>query len=471
MRQTAKDILLLSLAVVMAQTATAQTVVKPGFNIFSEQQDVEIGKQSAVEVEKQMPVLNDSQIQNYVTSIGQRLAAVAPGPKFPYQFKVVNVSDVNAFALPGGFMYIFRGLMESAHDEAELAGVMAHEMSHVALRHGTNQASKAYLAQAGLGVLGGMLGGGKTTDIVGAIGGFGLNSVFLKFSRTAEEQADITGAQILAKAGYDPMAMARMFETLREQAGRDPSKLERFFSDHPAPAERAQRIEGETQLIGGYTPHSPVGDFSRIQARLGNMPKAPSAEQLAGGPTSSTGSGGGRQTPVSVNVPTPSTRLKSYNQRQGLYSVRYPDNWRVLESQNTAGVTLAPDGGIVTSGQQESIVYGVIVNTYDPEPSSNRQLSLEQATENLISQIMQGNDYLRRQQGMGRRIRIDGAAGLSAFFAGTSPVTNRTERVVLMTRAFSGDQLIYLLFIAPESYYDGLKPTFDRILSGLKVNK
>jgi len=125
-----------------------QTKVQPGFNVFSVDQDVEIGRQSAGEVERQLPILRDASAQQYVSRIGQRLAAAAPGAKYPYQFKVVNVSDVNAFALPGGFMYINRGLIETAQNEGQLAGVMAHEMSHVALRHGSNQASKAYLAQA-----------------------------------------------------------------------------------------------------------------------------------------------------------------------------------------------------------------------------------------------------------------------------------------------------------------------------------
>lgn len=187
-------------------------------------------------MEGQLPLLDDPTAQGYIERIGERLVSVVQGPEFPYQFKVVNVSDVNAFALPGGFMYVNRGLIEAASFEAELAGVRAHEIAHVALRHGTNQASKAYLAQAGFGALGGLLGKGSTADIMGAIGGFGLNATFMKFSRTAEEQADVVGAQMLAKVGYDPMSMADFFEKLREQSGKDPSKLEQFFSSHPAPA-------------------------------------------------------------------------------------------------------------------------------------------------------------------------------------------------------------------------------------------
>src|SRR5262245_14487204 len=174
----------------------AQTKIKPGFNLFSVSQDVEIGRQSAAEVERQLPILTDRSIDAYVNAVGKRLAAVAPGADFPYQFKVVNASDINAFALPGGYLYVNRGLIEAAKNEGQLAGVMSHEMAHVALRHGTNQASKAYLGQAGLGVLGGLTGGKSesTQRAIGAVGGFGMNALFLKFSRTDEEQADIVGS-------------------------------------------------------------------------------------------------------------------------------------------------------------------------------------------------------------------------------------------------------------------------------------
>ena len=189
---------------VSASLVSAQTQIQPGFNLFSVEQDQEIGRQSADEAQRQLPILHDHSIQAYVDGVGKRLAAVAPGAKYPYQFKIANVSDINAFALPGGYLYLNRGLIEAAQNEGQLAGVMAHEVAHVALRHGTNQASKAYLGQAGLGLLGGLVGKRDTStqQTIASIGGFGLNTLFLKFSRTAEEQADIVGAQMMAKAGW-----------------------------------------------------------------------------------------------------------------------------------------------------------------------------------------------------------------------------------------------------------------------------
>ena len=199
----------------------AESKATPGFNLFSVEQDIEIGRQSAVEAERQLPLLKDKNANRYLSKIIGKLAAQAPGARYPYTIKAVNDPAINAFSLPGGPMYVNRGLVEAARSEAELAGVLAHEMSHVALRHGTHQASKAYLSQAGLGILGGLLGKneGNTSKIVNAVGGLGLNAAFLKFGRDDEYQADQLGAQIMAGAGYNPVAMANFFAAAPQRAG------------------------------------------------------------------------------------------------------------------------------------------------------------------------------------------------------------------------------------------------------------
>src|SRR5947209_14013412 len=260
------------------------TQVKPGFNIFSEQQDVEIGRQSAAEAERQLPLLNDRRVEGYATEIIRRLAAAAPGAKYPYQLRVVNASDINAFSLPGGYMYVNRGLIEAARSEPELAGVLAHEMAHVGLRHGTHQASKAYMTQAGIGILGGLLGrGGNPSQVFQVIGGLGLNALFLKFSRDMEYQADTVGAQIMARSGYDPRAMADFFQVLRNEQRSNPSRLAQFFSDHPAPADREARIRQEAQRIGAVRTSQEVGGFAQVQADLRGMGRAPSMQDIARG--------------------------------------------------------------------------------------------------------------------------------------------------------------------------------------------
>ena len=178
-------VLITILALVSAPLVRAdRTPLKPGWNMFSSQQDVEVGKQAAREAEQQLQMLNDARVDQYLNRLGLSLAAHAPGERFPYQYKCVNDKAINAFALPGGFIYINRGAIEAADNEAQLAGVMAHETSHVALRHGTNQATKASAAQAPLGILGGMLGGNSATAMLAQLGaGFAAKSILLKYSR------------------------------------------------------------------------------------------------------------------------------------------------------------------------------------------------------------------------------------------------------------------------------------------------
>src|SRR2546421_10329078 len=164
---------------VMPVSGLAQTKIILHSNRYKPSDDVQVGRQAAAEVEQQMPILRDADATNTVSRVGQRLGSAIPPelkhPEFQYYFKIVNAREINAFALPGGPMYVNRGTIEAAASEAELAGVLAHEMSHVALRHGTHQASTAYLAQTGLGILGGLLGknGGSAAGIVNAIGGLG----------------------------------------------------------------------------------------------------------------------------------------------------------------------------------------------------------------------------------------------------------------------------------------------------------
>src|SRR5947207_810706 len=244
-RKTRRAAALMMALLLVPLAATAQTKIKPGFNLFSPQQDVEIGQQSAAAAQQQLPLLNDSQVNAYVNNIGQRLAANAGGPQFQYQFRVVNASDINAFALPGGFIYVNRGVLDQAHNEGEVAGVLAHEISHVALRHGTHQASKAYAAQAGISILSGILGGrvGQgTAQVINAVGGIGLNALFLKYSRDLETQADVRGSQILAASGYSPVDMVNFFKTLENV---DKSRKASWLSDHPAPTDRIERIQQE----------------------------------------------------------------------------------------------------------------------------------------------------------------------------------------------------------------------------------
>jgi predicted Zn-dependent protease len=267
MKRLMTVVFVVALVVTSVETLAQRTKLSPGWNLFSTQQDVEIGRQVSREAESELRILKDSRIQNYVNSLGRRLAAKAPGAKYPYQVKVVNDKTINAFALPGGFLYVHRGIIESADNEGQLAGVIAHEIAHVALRHGTNQMTKSYATRAPLAILGGLLGSDTIGGVIAQVGAsFTANSILLKFSRDAERQADLMGAQILYDNNYDPRAMAQFFEKLQRQGG---SRGPDFLSSHPNPGDRIGNVNQEVRKLGGQrTYRNDSSDFQRTKRNL-----------------------------------------------------------------------------------------------------------------------------------------------------------------------------------------------------------
>src|SRR5205823_3993265 len=246
MKQTSRITLACTLLVVLAW-AQAPSKFRPGFNLFSKEQDVQVGQESATQVRKQMTMLKDPFLNQYVSSIGKRLANAqeAKDSGFPFTFEVVADPSINAFALPGGPMFINSGLLKACDNEAQLAGVMGHEMSHVILRHGTHEASKANLIQLPVLLAGSLIGDETITGKLARLGlGLGANSFLLKFSRDAESEADALGSHLMSEAGYDPVEMARFFQKLA--AGPHPPQL---LSDHPNPGNRERAIRAEMQTL------------------------------------------------------------------------------------------------------------------------------------------------------------------------------------------------------------------------------
>jgi beta-barrel assembly-enhancing protease len=462
---------LVSATFLWAVVAQAQTAVHPGFNVFSVAQDTQIGAQSAAQVDRQVPLLSESSVTRYVSSLGARLAAQAPGHRFPYRFRVANLSDVNAFALPGGPIYIHRGLIENVRTEGELAGVIAHEIAHVALRHQTNQASKAYLAQAGIGLLGGLLGGSNssssTSQIINTIGGFGLNSLFLKFSRSMESQADVVGAQIMARAGYDPNEMASFFSRMQRMPGGNPGKVAVFLSNHPAPADREARVRREANLIGAVRSGPTQGSIASVQSQLRGMSAAPTLAQVAsGGATTTRGA-------VGSSATRSPTAYRLYRHRSGLFQLEQPDHWTAYASSGY-GVTFAPPGGIVSARGRQGIAAGMIVNHYVPFEGSigaGYGGSLPAATSDLAQQLMQGSPYLRRVSGSDRRLTVSGHPSFSTVLRGTPPSGSAEERITVVTSQLHDDHVIYMLLVAPSDSYASLEPAFHRMLKSMRIGE
>ena len=449
-------VVLLSVCLLLVPAAWAQrTALKPGWNMFTPQQDIEVGKRAATDAAKQLPLCNDPKVDAYLTQLGMRLVAKLPtnGVQYPFEFHCVNDKAINAFALPGGYVFINRGAIEAADNEAQLAGVMAHELSHVALRHGTNQATKAEAAEGFLGIAGGIFGGSTGGALLTKLGAFAAGGVLLRYSRTAESQADVMGTQVLYDSGYDPRAMAQFFEKLEaESKGKNPPE---FFSDHPSPEHRVERVDEEIEKLGGVPP-SPRRDspeFEAIKREVLALPvpkKLMPAAAAAGRPPA-----------------PPSGNFAAY-QANG-YSLKYPDNWKKYPDNNGSGASFAPDGGVVDDGTgHAALAYGLIVSITQGTGDPNDWDVLNNATQQMIQELQKSNPNMKVAR-QSERVRLNGQPALATYLSNDSPIGGQeTDWVVTALRP---EGLVSFVCVAPQPAYEKYDKTFDAILDSVRFAK
>jgi Peptidase family M48 len=443
-----------------------QTVITPPNNKYTPAQDVELGQQAAKEVEQQLPLLRDDGIESFVDRIGRRLVQVIPAEmehrEFRYSFKVINVREINAFALPGGPMYVNRGMMQAAAVEGEVAGVMAHELSHVILRHGTAGATKQQPFQIGAiaGAIVGAIIGGNVGQVVSQGTQFGLGTYFLRYSREYEKQADLLGVQLMARAGYNPLDLMHMFQTIEKQGGGGGPQ---FMSDHPNPGNREAYITQEASHLRIERQAGDSHEFARVQDRLRSMPKAPTTEQVTRR---------GKQTPtqsgqpapdvrIGTRVAPPSSRYQSYTEGN-LFRVSVPDNWREVAASSS--VTFVPDGAY---GQ----VDGRTVFTHGAElgVTRNEIHSLREATQEFIDRLAQSNPSLRATNGL-QQTSLSGRNGLVATLNNVSEVTGRGETVTVFTTLLRDGNLFYCIAVAPQDEYRAYQRSFERVAQSIRLS-
>jgi len=454
------------LSAVVAASSAAQTHIEPHKNSYSPKQDVELGLQASREVRQQMPMLNDQRTEDFAERIGGRLVEAIPAeyrqPEFRYSFDVVNLREINAFALPGGPMFLHRGMIEAAKSEAEVAGVMGHELAHVILRHGTAQATKGQKFQIGAmagQVLGAILGG-RTGAVVSQGSQLGLGTWFLKYSREYEREADLLGAQLMARAGYDPRAMASMFETIERQGGGGGPE---FLSDHPNPGNRVQAINREADMLRVQGNRGNAGEIQAVQARLRELPRAPTSAEVA---RSRQGQQGPQRAPVGTSgrnerVEPPSGDFRTY-QPGDFLRISVPANWEQVGAGNT--VTFAPRGGYLQADNgQSAFTHGIEVGV-TPANGNN----LQQQTEQLLQSFARSNPELRRQGGYSRT-NIGGRQGLTTTLSNVSEVTGENEAVNLSTVQLSDGSVLFLVGVAPTDEARTYLNAFSRIRQNLQL--
>jgi hypothetical protein len=445
-------------------TASAQTKITPDNNKYTPAQDVELGQGAAAEARQQLPLLKDDRVDDYVEDVGQRLVSAIPPEfrhsEFRYTFDVINQKEINAFALPGGPMFLNRGMIESSANEAEMAGVMAHEISHVALRHGTAQATKGQKFQIGA-VAGQILGaivGGTAGSVIAQGSQFGLGAYFLKYGREYEREADLLGAQIMARAGYDPRHMAAMFKTIeKESGGRGGPE---WLSSHPNPGNRFEAINREAGMlrVEGSPPSN--AEFQNARARLAGMNPAYTAEQIA------KGQAGGQHEPVgtsgrAVNVEPPAEQFRTY-QPGSFMRISVPANWQQLGGGAT--VTYAPQGAVFEGHNGgTAFTHGVEIGV-----AGSGTGNLERDTEGLLRSFAQTNPQLRRAGGYSR-VNVDGRNGLTATLRNVSEVTGAPEVVNLTTTHLRDGSVLFILGVAPEQEARTYLNAFGRVRQTIDI--
>ncbi len=446
----------------------------PGDVGVSKQDQEQLGLKAMGEVYKQMPILPDSSsVSQYVQSLGRKLQAQIPQQySWPYQFHVVQEKDINAFALPGGPIFVNVGTILAADNEAMLAGVMAHEMAHVYMQHSIKQMQKstgpsiiAALGQIAGSMIGGV--GGALAQLGGQIGGGVLS---MKYSRGDEAQADEVGAIIMYKAGYNPIEMARFFQKLEEEGSSGPQ----FMSDHPNPGNRVQAVTKEVAdwPARQWVSTSPQFTQAHQQAQTVRAYSAQEIQQMAqSGQIRNTsvpagaGTASGTIGNVSARDVLPSGSFRQFN--QGGISIDYPSNWQPMGGQQGAGLTIAPPAGVA----QNAVAYGALINGFNPQNAT----SLDDATRQLVSGLTQSNPGLQ-VAGNPRNIRVNGVNGRSVDLIGTSPLQAQggqqvRERDWLVTLPAPDGSVVYMVFVSPEPDFNRMRPSFEHMLKSFRFTQ
>jgi len=425
-------------------------------NRYTIEQEIQIGQKGVAEVERQLPLLPANHpVSKYINGLGQKLAAKAPGYKFPYTFKVVREKSINAFALPGGPIYVHTGLIEAA-TESELAGVMGHEISHVVMRHSTRQASRQMKAQLPLAILGGVLGAG-VGGWAGSLAQMGISltagTVSMKYSRDAETEADIVGAQIMYDAGYNPEAIVSFFNKLAQEGGK---RGPQFLSSHPDPGNRAQSIAG---ILSRFPPkqyqQSDSAEFVAARKALADVKTESPAEASLG-----------EQRIKLTRLPLQSIASNNSTTFQHTaYVIGYPDNWHTSGDARSS-VQLYPEGGVAGT----SLAYGAMISGFEPSRAGSKEL--DSAVRELVTDIEMTNSDLRVLNSTqaftlnGRPARKLDWSGKSAVWEGGRQLNERVRLVAIQSKTAV---VLYLVFVAPDADFNGLWPVFDRMLNSLQL--
>jgi hypothetical protein len=330
---------------------------------------------------------------------------------------------------------------------------MAHEIAHVWMRHATRNASKESIAQLPAAILAGIAGNGIGGQLARLGLQFGLGSVFMKYSRDAESEADRVGAKIMYEAGYDPMAMVQFFQKLEKEAGANGPQ---FFSDHPNPGNRAAAVKAAIADLPPRAFNASSKDFAEVKQVASTM-KPYTAEQVAQMERQ-------RQAKLQQSAMAQIAPSNDFQMlRGGSFELAYPSNWRVLKGP--ASLVIAPEAGV----GENAIAYGVVMSGYTPQQPQR----LEQTTQQVLQALAQSNPGMRAI-GARSNLSVNGLPATVVDLAAQSPLSTQdgqpvAERDVLLTLQRGDGSVLWMLFIAPEPHFNAMEPAFQKMIQSLRV--
>ena len=444
----------------------AQTAVKLPKNRYTPEQDVQIGREAVAEIRQQYPIIKDERITRYLTMLGDRLVAAAPAelkkPVYEYSFTPVNLKEINAFALPGGPMFVHRGMFTAAATEGEVVGVMAHELSHVLLRHGTANASKAQNPWLQLGQIAGQIGGAVVGGGAGAAiaqgADFGLGTLMLKYSRDYEKQADLLGAQIMARAGYDPRDLAHMFETIEKESKGSGGGGPQWMSSHPNPGNRTAYITKEAAALT-IASAADVSDFAPIKTAFASMPAPLTMAELAKRKTEPAGTAVQSVGTPGQPVPRPSAEYRSISGGK-VFQADVPSNWTPMSTSNA--IRIVPENGFGQLNGQTVFSHGI---EFGIAQAGTRDL--REATMTWLKAVAQNNPELRLA-GEQQALRISQRSAIGTPLVNSSPLGGQ-EQIGLYTTFLADGTLFYYLTIVPEKDTAAFQEAFKRIGQSIRL--
>ena len=434
---------------------------------MSREQEIQLGKEAAAQVEREQELVHNAEIEGWLNKIGQSLAKTPQANAYPYYFKVVNNDTINAFALPGGPMYVHTGLLKAADTEGEVAGVLAHEMSHVALRHGAAQVSKQQMYGLLFGIAG-AAAGVLTSDKSGQCGilcqitqagtSLGQNSLLMKFSRGYEHDADLNGARMMAAAGYDPMDLPRFFEKLEAKAGTagEPKGLALWLSSHPATGKRIQYVSEDIKFYPQRTYSAQTGGFVHIKQVVGAIPPPkPQPGMLLARKEGAT---------QRSNVPA------GYNAYDANgFSIAYPSAWQVGQTQPGGSLYVIPKGGAV--GKQDGsveLLSGAMIDYYVPRAGAG-SVNLDSSTSEFVAALKKGDANLAADRS--ERGEVSGKpALLTKLRTKTSLQQEPDQAIDLYTVAREGG-LWFIALARQPSQQGELDPVFKQMMGSVEFAK